>query len=173
MVTDSVDNRVTHIEVAGGQVNLGTKCVAVILKLTGTHPGKQIQAFFNGAIPVGGGGRRVQIAAHFLCLVGGQFANISKTLFDQLNSEFIVLFKVVRAVVEPVSPVKAQPVDIFLDGFNEFYIFLGGIGIVHTQVAKAVVLFCGAEINDQSLAVTDVQIAVGLGVKLIDPLPPC
>ena len=69
------------------------------------------------------------------------------------------------AVEEPVTPVKAQPVDILLDGLHELHILLGGIGVVHAEIADAAVFFCSTEVDDQGLAVSDVQIAVGFRGK--------
>ena len=55
--------------------------------------------------------------------------------------------------------------DIVLDGVDIFDVLLGGVGIVHPQVAQAAEFLRRAEINAQSLAVADVQIAVGLRRK--------
>ena len=52
--------------------------------------------------------------------------------------------------------------DILLDGLHKLHILLGGVGVVHAEVAKAAELLGGAEINNQRLAVADVQVAVGL-----------
>ena len=169
---DAVENGVAHIEVAGGKVDFGTEGVTVILKFAGTHPGEEVQALLHGPVPPGRLGRGVHIAPVFLELLGGQLADVGQALFDQLHSVFIVLFKVVGTIEEPITPVKAQPVNILLDGLNELHILLGRIGVIHPQVAHAAVLFGGAEINDQGLAVTDVQIAIWLRRKPgMDRLP--
>ena len=42
-MTDAVDNGVTHIEIAGGQVDLGTEGIAVVLELTGAHTGEHLK----------------------------------------------------------------------------------------------------------------------------------
>ena len=161
-MTNSVDDRVAHIEVAGGQVDLGTQGVLVILKFALAHSAEQIQVFLDGTVPVGRDSGRIQVTAVLLELLGRQLTDISQALLDQLNGVLIVLFKVVGTKEETVAPVKAQPVNIVLNGFHELHIFFGGVGIVHTQIAHAAVLLGGTEIDDQSLAVTDVQIAVGL-----------
>ena len=114
-----------------------------------------------GTIPVGRNSGGIQVTAVLLKLLGGQFTDVGKALFDQLHGILIVLLKVVGTIEEAVAPVEAQPVDIVLNGFHIFGIFLGGVGIVHTEVAKTVVLLRGAEVDAQSLAVADVQIAVG------------
>ena len=55
--------------------------------------------------------------------------------------------------------------DILLDGVHILGVLLGGVGVVHAQVAQAAVTLGGAEVDAQGLAVTDVQIAVGLRRK--------
>ncbi len=161
-VTDPVDHRVTHVEVAGGQVDFRPKGVPVILKFARAHPGEQVKALFNRPIPVGGDGGGVQIAPVRLELLGGQIAHIGQTLLDQLHCVLVVLLEVVGAEEEPVAPVEAQPVNILLNGLYELHVLLGGVGVVHAQIAQAVVFFRGAEVDAQSLAVADVQVAVWL-----------
>ena len=53
--------------------------------------------------------------------------------------------------------------DILLDSVYELGVLLGGVGVVHAQVADAAELLSRAEVDDQRLAVADVEIAVGLG----------
>ena len=52
--------------------------------------------------------------------------------------------------------------DVLLDGVDECHVLLGGVGVVHTQSAQAAELLGSTEIDDQRLAVADVQIPVGL-----------
>ena len=52
--------------------------------------------------------------------------------------------------------------DVLLDGVYILGVLLGGVGIVHPQVAQAAELQGGAEVDAQGLAVADVQVAVGL-----------
>ena len=81
---------------------------------------------------------------------------------DEPHGALVHLLKVVGGVEEPVAPVETQPVDVLLDGLHVLHVLLGGVGVVHTQVALAAVLLGGAEVDAQRLAVADVQIAVGL-----------
>ena len=164
-MANPVDHGVAHIEVAGGQVDFGAKGILVVLKLAGPHPGKQIQALLDGTVPIGGDGRGIQIAPVFLELLGSQLTDIGQALFDELHGILVVLLKVVGAIEEPVAPVKAQPVNVLLDGLYKLHILLGGVCVVHTQVAHAAELFGSTEVDDQGLAVADVQIAVGLRRK--------
>ena len=162
LVVDAVDDRVTHVEVAGGQIDLGPQRHGAVGELTGPHALEQIQALLNGPVPVGALGGGAHIAAHVAHLLGGQLADVGQTLFDEVHGALVHFLKVIRGIEEPVAPVEAQPTDILLDGLHILHILLGGVGVVHAEVAQAVIFFGGAEVDDQGLAVTDVQVAVGL-----------
>ena len=164
-MTDAIDDRVAHIEVAGSQIDLGAEGITVVLKFSGAHSGEQVQTFLNGAVAVRGNGRGIQVAPVLLELLRRQLADVGQPLLDQLHRIFVVLLKIVGAVVEAVAPVEAQPVDVLLDGFHELHILFGGVGVVHAEVAQAIVLLGGAEVDDQRLAVADMQIAVGFRRK--------
>ena len=171
-MADAIDDRVAHIEVAGRQVDLCPEGIAVVLKFSGAHSGKQVQAFLHGSVAVGGNCGGIQVAPVLLELLRRQLADVGQSLLDQLHRVLIVLFKVIGAVVEAVAPVEAQPVDVLLDGLNELHVLFGGVGVVHAEVAQAVILLRGAEVDDQCLAVADMQIAVGLRRKPgVDGLP--
>ena len=161
-MTDPVNNRITHIKITGGQIDLCSERVAVVLKLAVSHTCKQIQTLFDRAVTVRRNSRSSQIATVFLELLGGQFANVCQSLFDEGYSKIIGFLEIVGTVEETVAPIEAQPMDVFLDCFNEFHILFGGIGVIHAKIAQAVILFGSAKIDDQSFAVTDVQIAIGL-----------
>ncbi len=51
--------------------------------------------------------------------------------------------------------------DILLNGFHKLHVLFGRVGVVHAEIAQSAVLFGGAKVDDQGLAVADVQIAVG------------
>ena len=59
----------------------------------------------------------------------------------------------------------SREVTVTLDGLDILGVFLGGVGIVKAQVAQTAVLFGGAEVDGQGLAVADVQITVGFRRK--------
>ena len=164
-MTDAIDDRVAHIEVAGSQIDLGAEGITVVLKFSGAHSGEQVQAFLNGTVAVGRNGGGIQVAPVLLELLRRQLADVGQSLLDQLHRIFVVLLKIVGAVVEAVAPVEAQPVDVLLDSLHELHILFGGVGVVHAEVAQAIVLLGGAEVDDQRLAVADMQIAVGFRRK--------
>ena len=96
-------------------------------------------------------------------LLGRQLADVGKTLFDEADGELVGFLKVVRAVEKAVAPVKAEPADILLNGIDELGVLLGGVGVVHAQIAETAELLRRAEVDAQRLAMADVQIAVRLG----------
>ena len=53
--------------------------------------------------------------------------------------------------------------DILLDGVHELGVLLGGVSVVHAQVADPAELLGRTEVDDEGLAVADMQVAVGLG----------
>ena len=162
-VVDPVDHRVPHIEVAGGQIDLGPEGVLPVLKFPVLHPFKEVQGLLHGAVPPGGGGGHADGAPVLLELLRGQPAHVGQPLFDQLHGVLVHLGEVVGGVEKAVPPVEAQPVDVLLDGLHVLHVLLGGVGVVHAEIAQSAVLLGGAEVDGQGLAVADVEIAVGLG----------
>ena len=53
--------------------------------------------------------------------------------------------------------------DVLLDGLDVFGVLLGGVGVVHAEVADAAEALSRAEVYYQRLAVAYVQITVRLG----------
>ena len=66
------------------------------------------------------------------------------------------------AGIEHVCPLKTEPLDVVLDAFYVFCVFLNGVGVVETKVAHTAVSFGDAEIESYCLGVPDVKISVGL-----------
>ena len=164
-IADAVDDRIPQVEVAGGQVDLGTQGLGSLRELTVAHAFKEIQTLLNGPVPIRADSRHAHVAPVGLKLLRAELADIGKALFDQLHGKLVVLLKVVGPVEKAVAPVKAQPVDVLLDGVHVLRVLLGGVGVVHPQVAQSAELLSGAEVDAQRLAVADMQIAVGLRRK--------
>jgi len=55
-------------------------------------------------------------------------------LLNQIFGPQVELFKVVRGIIQVLSPVKPEPAYALLDGFNVLQFFLGRVGIVETKV---------------------------------------
>ena len=162
-VVNTVDHRIAHIEIAAGQVDFCPQRVRPVGELPVLHPLKQIQRLLHRPVPPRRCGGYADGAPVLLELLRGELAHIGQPLFDQLHRVLIHLREIVGGIEKPVVPVKAQPVDILLDGLHILHVLLGGVGVVHAEIAHTAVLLGGAKINGQRLAVTDVEIAVGLG----------
>ena len=106
-----------------------------------------------------------EVTPVFLELLGGQLANVSVTVLYEFFGKLVCFFKIVGAVEESVSPVKAEPMNVFLDGVNKFRVFLRGVSVVHSEVAESVIFLRSAEVDYQRLAVSDVEISVRFGGK--------
>ena len=175
-IADAVNDRVTHIEVAGGKIDFCAQRAAALGELAVFHALEQVEVFLDGAVAVRAYGGLADIAAELAELLGRQVADVGKALLDQFDGKLVVLFKVIRAVEEAVAPVEAQPVNVLLDRVDVLGVLLRRVGVVHAQVAQAAELFRRAEIDRQRLAVADVQVPVRLrreaGVHALSLEPP-
>ena len=162
---DAVDDRVAHVEVAGSEVDPGAQRHAAVGELAGSHAAEEVEALLLRSVAEGALRRGLGVAAEFAHLLGRQLADIGETFFDQLLGEQVHLLKILGSVKETVAPVEAQPLDILLDRVDVLDVLLGRVGVVHAQVAHAVVFFGGAKVDADRLGVTDMQIAVRLGRK--------
>ena len=161
-VADAVDDGVAHVEVAGGQIDLGAQRAAALGELAVFHARKQVEIFLDRAVAVRRDGGLADLAAVLTELLRGQIADVGQPLFDELDRELVVLFKIIRAIEEAVAPVKAQPVNVLLDRVDVFGVLLRRVRVVHAQVAQAAEFLRGAKVDRQRLAVADVQISVRL-----------
>ena len=164
-IADAVEHRVAHVEVAAREIDLRAQRVFALGELAVAHPLEEIEALLDRAVAPRALGGGVRVAAVFLELLRRQLAHIGQTFFDQLHGELVVLLKVVRAEEEPVAPVKAEPVNVLLNGLDELVVLLGGVRVVHAEIAQAAEALGRAEVDAQRLAVADVQITVRLGRK--------
>ena len=55
--------------------------------------------------------------------------------------------------------------NIHFNSLHKLYIFFGRVGIVHAQVADTPKLLSGTKIDNQRLAVSDMQISIGFWRK--------
>ena len=59
-------------------------------------------------------------------------------------------------------PVCSQPFHIFLDGLHKLQILFGRIGIIESQMERAVIFFCQAIIQQYGFCMPDMQISIWL-----------
>ena len=64
-----------------------------------------------------------------------------------------------------ISPGADQPLPIRRDGIDILHVFLGGVRVVHPQIADAAKFACDAEVQANALGVADVQVTIRLRRK--------
>jgi len=159
----AVDDRIAHVEVGGGHVDFCPERPFALLELAVAHALEEVQVFLDAAAPEGAFlsrlGERAPVLSHlFRALV----ADIGLSFFNEFKGIATELSVVVGGVEEPVVPVKAQPPYVSDDGVDVFDVFLHWVGVVHPQVAQALVVGGDLEVQAYRLGVADVQIPVGL-----------
>ena len=165
MVHYTVNDGIAEVHVRIRHVNLGTEHHGTFCYFTCIHFLEQGEAFFYRAVAVGTFHTRLGRSTFLLCyLLGCLFVNICFTFFNEADGKVPQLLEVIGRIVF-ITPLVTQPLNIFLDGFYIFHIFLGRIGIIETQIADAIVVGCNTKIKANSLGVTDVEVSVGLGRK--------
>lgn len=92
-VTDAVDDRIAHVEVAGGKVDLGAQGTAPLGELAVFHALKEVEVLLHAALAVRGDGGLADVAAVLSRLFGRQVADVGKALLDELNGKLVVFFK--------------------------------------------------------------------------------
>ncbi len=161
-ILDAVDGRIAQVDVGRGHVDLGAQGAAALGELAVLHAKEEIHVLLRRAVAIGGVlARLLERAAVGAHLLLGQVVHIRKAAADQVAGVLKDLVVLLAGVVDR-AVFKAEPVDVVLDGLDELFLFLGGVGVVKAQVAHAAELFSRGEIDGQRLDVTDMQIAVGL-----------
>ena len=165
-VCDTVNDRITHIDVRGSHVNAGSQDLLAVRIFSRLHILKHLQILFHGALSAGIVLSRLREGASVLLdLLRGEIGDICLSLFNQFYSRLIHLSEIVRREEKPVLPVSAKPLDVRLDGLYKLDILLCRVGIIKTHIELAVVLLCQSVIQKNALGVSDVQIAVRLRWK--------
>ena len=139
----TVNDRISHIDIGRCHIDLCTERSFSIGKAAVLHLFKQFQIFFYAAVSAGiiltGLCQSTTILSHLFCR---KLGNISLSLFDQLHSTFIHLFKIIRCKEQPVFPVSSKPFDICQNGIYKFCLLLRRVGIIKTHIELAAILFC-------------------------------
>ena len=163
MVHYTINDRIAEVHVRIRHVNFGTEHHSTFCYFTCIHLLEQGETFFYWAVAVGTFHTRLGRSTFLLCdLLGSLLVNICFTFFNEADGKVPQLLEVIGRIVF-ITPLVTQPLNIFLDGFYIFHIFLGRIGIIETQIADAIVVGCNTKIKANSLGVTDVEVSVGFG----------
>ena len=159
-VSYSVDDRISHVDVRGCHIDLGTENRFPVTELSVFHALKQFHVLFHASVPVRAFLSRLrQCSAVFLHLLRRQVAYVGLSLLNQGYCRFVHLIEIIRCP-QSLVPLESQPVYIFLDGVHVFRIFLDRVGVVITKVAGSAVLQRGSEVQAQGFGMSDVEIAV-------------
>ena len=75
-IADAVNDRVAHIEVAGGKIDFCAQRAAALGELAVFHALEQVEVFLDGAVAVRAYGRLADIAAELAELLGRQVADV-------------------------------------------------------------------------------------------------
>ena len=163
---DAVNDRVTHVDVRGGHVDLCAQGHLSVFDAAALHLLKHPEAFFHGAFAVRiiFAGLR-QRAAVFPDLLRRERGDISLAAPDQAQGRLIHFLKVTGGITDFFFVSFRQPVHVLDDGLHEFLFFLRGIRVVEAQQETAAVFLCDPGIQQDALRVADVQKAVRLRRK--------
>ena len=161
-VQHTVDERVAEQHIGMSHVDLGTQYQGSGLALTAVHVFEQTEVLFHRTVTVrtvraGGGGGSLLLGNHFCTLL----IHVSPSLLDEPYGKVPELLEIVAGIIH-IRPLEPHPLDVTLNTLNILGVLLLGIGIVETQITDTAVLLGNAEVEGNSLGMTDVQITVGL-----------
>ena len=194
-MADPVQGRVTQMNVRRRHVDARPKGAGAVRELALPHALEQIEVLLHGAFapwarlagPLG----HTPVLRHLFRV---QVAHVGLAPADEFHREGEHLLKIIRgeerlersarglrgqhrgpadiaghlAAQAVVGPTANEPIDIGLDGLDVLDLFLGGIGVIHPQVAASVRLPGDAEIEANGFRMADVQVAIGLRRKAGD-----
>ena len=159
-MNNSVDYRVSHVDVRACHIDLGAEAYFSVSELAGSHLLEQFEILLDWSVSVWAFlARLLESASVFSDLIRSKFTYERFALLDKLNGSLVHCIKIVRCP-EFLIPLESEPVNVSLNGLNEFNIFLGRICIIVSQIASAAVLECSTEIQAEGLSVSDMQISV-------------
>ena len=158
---DPVDNRIPHVNIRGGHVDLCPQHLAPVREFACPHSAEQIQIFLYRAVPIGaflsGFGERPPVFPYFF---RGEIADKGFSLPDQFFRRLIHLVKVIGSEEQPSLPVRAKPGYISLDRLDKFRPLLHGVCVIKTEIEFSPVFFGNAIIQKNRLCVADMKIPV-------------
>jgi len=168
---DSVDNRITHVDIWGGHVNLCPQNIGAIFKLAISHTLKQIEVLNNWTISVRTlFSRFCQSSSVCPHLLSCQAAYVCFSIFDKLNSKLIQRVKIIWGIVNLFTPLKSEPFYISNNWVDIFLILLGGVGIIKSEITFAFELLSHAKVEADRFCMSNVEKTIGFRWKTGDNL---
>ena len=169
-LADAVDGGVAQVDIGRGHVDLGAEDGLALVVGAGAHFLKLGEVLPDGAVAVRAVlAGRFEVAAVFAKFVLSEVADEGLAGADELQRALVHEIEIVRGVVVVGAPgrnrASARPRG-WIRRIPD--IFLGGIGVVHAQVALTGVFGGEAEIQADGFGVADVQVAVRPGGQRVD-----
>ena len=159
---DTVEDGVAHVHVGRGEIDFCAQHSVPLLVSPGAHFCKfgEVLVLCAGAPRAwcAGDGGRPAVVVH---LFGAEVADVGEALLDELHGAIMHLPEIIGGLIVILAPVKAQPVDVFLDGVDVFEILLCRVGVIHAQVTFALEFEGEAEVQADGLCVADVEVPIG------------
>ena len=142
-MSNTIDNRVTHIHIRRCHIDLGTEHFLSICIFAFFHLFEKLQVLFYTSVSIWAFFTWLcKSSAVFANLICSQVTYIGFAFLDQLYSCFIHLSEIIRCKKQSVFPVCTQPFNICLDGFYKLTLFFGRVCVVKTHVEFAVIFLC-------------------------------
>jgi hypothetical protein len=165
---NSPGKEIPHLGVGVFNVLLHAQSRLSSLVLSVTHSTELSQRLLGGTVAV----RTSKALTTLLTVLGlttldldlglGAVANIGAVTLDQLLGVLIETIEVVTGM-SLAHRLEAEPIDDIPDSSIVDLVLSLGVGIVETQDALSAMILCEAEVDSDSLAVSNVKISVGLG----------
>ena len=162
-MSNTVDDRITHVHVRRCHIDLGTKNFFSIGIFAFFHFFKKLEIFFNRTVTVRALFSRICQSSTVLAdLIGSQVTDISFSFFDQFDGCFIHLSKVIRSKEKSVLPVSTKPFDISFNRFYKFTFFFCRVCIIKTHIKLAVVFLGKSVIQKNGFGMSDMEVSIRL-----------
>ena len=113
---DSINCRVSHINVRRRHINLGSQSMRTVFKLAIFHSLKEIKIFFNAPVSVRTVFARLSKGSAILThLFRRKVAYVCLSIFDKFHSVFIALVKVIGSVIYTTGWLRSKPRQILIN----------------------------------------------------------
>ena len=157
---DTIEKRVTEKHVRMSHVNLRTKALLTVSILSGLHVAEKLEVLLYASVTVWAfRSRHLDCSTTCADLLLSLVIHISQSLLYKFLSPLIELVEIVRSITL-VLPLETEPLDVLLDGVNILGILLDRVCIVEAEVGLSAVFLGKAEIDADTLRMSDVKISV-------------
>ena len=165
-MSDPVNDRITHIDVGRGHIDLRAEDLLTVGKFAVLHFREEREVLLDAAVSARILASRLrQCSAVFTDLICGEVRHIGKALLNKKNGLLVHGIKIVRCKQHRAVVLCAEPCDIALDRLDKFILFLCRICIIEAEMELSAVFLCDTVIQENRFRVADVKVAVRLRGK--------